>query len=57
MIFRVLVLFVLSVLLTFMLFVLHMEYNLNLFPNNIIVFFQTTWWVLPLCGIGACNLI
>jgi hypothetical protein len=50
---RMLILFLLGGLLTFVLNVLQMEYRLNLFPNNIIMFFQTTWWVIPLCGIGA----
>ena len=53
---RVLILFSLGIVLTFILIVLHFESKLNLFPNSILVFFQQIWWwVLPFCGIGAGN--
>lgn len=51
---RVLILFSLGIVLTFILIVLHFESKLNLFPNSILIFFQQIWWwVLPFCGIGA----
>jgi hypothetical protein len=50
---RVFILFSLGSMLGFILNALQMEYKTNLFPNNIIIFLQTNWFFIPLCGLAG----
>lgn len=54
---RVFILFILGSLLSFVLNILQMEYKSNLFPSNVLSFFQTIWWAIPVCGIAAGKII
>lgn len=48
---RVLTLFVIGSIMGTVLNMLQMEYKANLFPSNFYLFLQTTWWVIPFCGL------
>jgi hypothetical protein len=50
---RAFILFILGSLLSFVLNILQMEYKSNLFPSNVLSYFQTIWWAIPLCGLAA----
>lgn len=52
---RAIILFILGSICSFVLNILQMEYKSNLFPHNALIFFQTNWWTLPLCGLAAGN--
>lgn len=50
---RAIILFILGSILSFVLNILQMEYKSNLFPSNVLSFFQTIWWAIPVCGLAA----
>lgn len=50
---RITILFSLGSMLGFVLNLLQMEYKTNLFPHNVLIFLQTGWFFIPLCGLAA----
>lgn len=50
---RLVILFFLGSFLGLVLNILQMEYKSNLFPSNLLLFLQSTWYVMPLCGLAA----
>jgi hypothetical protein len=50
---RAFILFILGSFFSLVLNILQMEYKSNLFPSNVLSFFQTIWWAIPTCGLAA----
>ena len=53
---RAFALFSLGTLVGFVLNLLQMEYKTNLSPKILVLFLQSNWWTLPLCGFAASKI-